>query len=186
MSCAVPPASTSANGNSTTLPVAVLQTSMPCGHFARKSSRSAVPCYATQSVARRLFPDCCYHRTAASSWLSCAGGHRPASVDSCAQESARCLSAPGSFSSSAPSAPPHRSRSGPRGLIAARLPASHWIIAAGTLMVVGTLLFNGNRYLSPRNSLNWFARLRLTGTWVRPLSSMMATTFSSTRSISTT
>lgn len=33
------------------------------------------------------------------------------------------------------------------GLIAARLPASRWIIAAGALMVVGTLLFCGNLYL---------------------------------------
>ncbi|MDP2824477.1 MAG: DUF423 domain-containing protein [Sulfuritalea sp.] len=33
------------------------------------------------------------------------------------------------------------------GLIAAHLPTSRWIIAAGTLMVVGTLLFSGNLYL---------------------------------------
>jgi len=33
------------------------------------------------------------------------------------------------------------------GLIAARLPASRWIIAPGTLMVLGTLLFSGNLYL---------------------------------------
>jgi uncharacterized membrane protein YgdD (TMEM256/DUF423 family) len=33
------------------------------------------------------------------------------------------------------------------GLIAAHLPASRWITAAGALMVVGTLLFSGNLYL---------------------------------------
>jgi uncharacterized membrane protein YgdD (TMEM256/DUF423 family) len=33
------------------------------------------------------------------------------------------------------------------GLVAAHLPASRWIMAAGALMVVGTLLFSGNLYL---------------------------------------
>jgi uncharacterized membrane protein YgdD (TMEM256/DUF423 family) len=33
------------------------------------------------------------------------------------------------------------------GLIAAHLPASRWIMAAGALMVVGILLFSGNLYL---------------------------------------
>lgn len=33
------------------------------------------------------------------------------------------------------------------GLIAARLPASRWITAAGWLMALGTLLFSGNLYL---------------------------------------
>ena len=33
------------------------------------------------------------------------------------------------------------------GLIAARLPDSRWVMAAGALMVTGTLLFSGNLYL---------------------------------------
>ena len=33
------------------------------------------------------------------------------------------------------------------GLVAARLPSSRWSMSAGTLMVLGTLLFSGNLYL---------------------------------------
>jgi len=33
------------------------------------------------------------------------------------------------------------------GLVASQLPASRWIMAAGALMVIGTLLFSGNLYL---------------------------------------
>lgn len=33
------------------------------------------------------------------------------------------------------------------GLVAAHRPASRWIMASGTLMVVGTLFFSGNLYL---------------------------------------
>jgi uncharacterized membrane protein YgdD (TMEM256/DUF423 family) len=33
------------------------------------------------------------------------------------------------------------------GLVAAHRPASRWVVAAGALMVVGTLLFSGNLYL---------------------------------------
>ena len=43
------------------------------------------------------------------------------------------------------------------GLIAARLPASRWVTAACTLMLLGTLLFSGNLYL---RSLGDFHELR--------------------------
>jgi len=42
------------------------------------------------------------------------------------------------------------------GLAAARLPASRWVMAAGGLMMLGTLLFSGNLYLRSMAGIDAF------------------------------